>query len=78
MWKAAVWKLCIGEIPRLGWCAVAVWGVGLRALATHWAESRQQATEGKVLASGLTQCEAAAGFLSSPPSSMYGMVPKAT
>lgn len=62
---------CIGEIPRLGLCAV--WGVGLGVLA----KSRQQATEA-VLTSILTQCEAAAGFLPSPPSSMYGMLQKAT
>lgn len=41
------------------------------------AKSRQQATEG-VLTSILTQCEAAAAFLPSPPSSMYGMFQKAT
>lgn len=81
MWRAAVWKLCIGEIARLGWraaAAVAVWGAGLGALAIHWAESRQQATEGKVLASVLTQCEAAAGFLPGRPSPVYGMFQKAT
>lgn len=69
-----VWKLHIGEIPRLDLCAIAVWGVSLGVLATHRAESRRRATEGEVLASVLTLRGAAAGFLPGPPSSMDGPV----
>lgn len=74
MWRATVWKLHIGEIPRLDLCAIAVWGVSLGVLATHRAESRRRATEGEVLASVLTLHGAAAGFLPGPPSSMDGPV----